>query len=143
MGRSPGTTLGDAPVGTGVLRYVHQCPHSHLFLSCAQPPPHTYVPPSSFPSVVCWTQYHTLQFTDNKVRLRELCCPQKSLMWNLWWAHALSGHALSLVCAHEPPAPPAPRLTDFSSTLDTRRHQFDLGKCSQNWSLAGRAVLLV
>ena len=36
-----------------------------------------------------------------------------------------------------------PRLTNFCSTLDTRSHQFNLGKALWNWSLAGRAVLLV
>lgn len=36
-----------------------------------------------------------------------------------------------------------PRLTNFCSTLDTRSHQFNLGKGLWSWSLAGRAELLV
>ena len=36
-----------------------------------------------------------------------------------------------------------PGLTDFCPTLDTRRHQFNLGKGSQNWSLTVRALLLM
>lgn len=35
-----------------------------------------------------------------------------------------------------------PGLTNFCSTLDTGRRQFNLGMGSQDWSLAGRAVLL-
>lgn len=46
--------------------HTHECPRSPLLLSCEPQRPHTCVPPSTFPSLVCWTQYHSLQFTGEE-----------------------------------------------------------------------------
>lgn len=137
---SPGVqvpTLGDAPVGTDVVE--HAPPPVSTFTPTpllGTAPPHTCVPPSSFPSVVSWTQYHTLQFTDKKVRLPELFCWQKSLTWKPWWAHAFPGYALSLIFAHEP-LPHSLRLTNFYFTLDTRGISLTLGSAHRTGHLLG------
>lgn len=136
IGRSPGTYTWRCPCG-------HRCCWACSPVSTFTPtpllgtaPPLTCVLPSSFPSVVCWTQYHTLQFADKKVRLPELFCWQKSLMWKPWWAYTFPGYALTLVCAHGP-LPPSLRLTNFCSTLDTRGIGLTLGSARRTGHLLG------
>ena len=87
-------------------------------------PPNTCVPPSTFPLLVSWTQYHSLQFTDEESEARggilKLENPHTGALAGTCFPRPCP---LLCLCTRDPPG-----LTNSCFTSDHRSHQFNLGK---------------